>query len=101
VIRVKFYQNKEQKVKMTHSKSYVIFSPMNTILLVVQIALSLILVILILLQSNESSLGGAFGGDDSGGVAHTRRGIEKTIFQATIVFGIIFVVVSFVVFAIS
>jgi preprotein translocase subunit SecG len=74
---------------------------MNAILPIIQILLSLILVILILLQSNESSLGGAFGGSDDAGVAHTRRGIEKTIFQATFVFGIVFVVVSFVVFAIS
>ena len=74
---------------------------MNTTLLIVQIVVSVILIILILLQNNESSLGGAFGGDNSGGITHTRRGIEKTIFHATIIFGIVFVIVSFVIFTLS
>lgn len=86
---------------MTEISTCVIFSPMDTILLIVQMVLALVLIVFILLQSNESSLGGAFGGDDSGGIVHTRRGFEKTIFRATAVIGIIFVVVSFVIFALS
>ena len=73
---------------------------MNTLLAIVQIVLSLVLIVAILLQSSESGLGAAFGGDD-GGVKQTRRGIEKTIFQGTIVLAIVFIVVSFIVFAIS
>lgn len=74
---------------------------MNTTLSIIQIILSIGLVISILLQVNESGLGGAFGGDDSGTPAHTRRGFEKTLFKTTIVLAIAFIIVSFIVFALS
>ena len=58
------------------------------------------MVVGLLLQNSESGLGAAFGGDD-GGVTKTRRGAEKTLFNFVIVLAIIFVIVSFIVFAIS
>lgn len=74
---------------------------MNTILAIIQIVLSVTLVGAILLQNSESGLGSAFGGDDGGTTKTTRRGAEKFIFRGTIVLAIIFVAVSFAVFAIS
>lgn len=44
----------------------------------------------VLLQSRDSSLGGAFGGGDGGGY-RTRRGAERTIYYLTIVSGVVFV----------
>jgi protein translocase SecG subunit len=44
----------------------------------------------VLLQSRDSSLGGAFGGGDSGGY-RTRRGAERTIYYLTIAAGVVFV----------
>lgn len=73
---------------------------MHTILVIIQIILSVALIGAILLQNSENGLGSAFGGDD-GGVKTTRRGVEKTIFQGTILLAILFVIVSFIVFAIS
>lgn len=73
---------------------------MNIALSIIQIILSILLIVGILLQNSESGLGAAFGGDD-GGITKTRRGAEKTMFNAVIVIAIIFVIVSFVVFAIS
>jgi protein translocase SecG subunit len=62
----------------------------------IQIILSILLVIGILLQQSEASVGTAFGGGDSFSSGyHTKRGAEKAIFVFTIVIAIIFVAVAF------
>jgi protein translocase SecG subunit len=68
-----------------------------SILPYIQIALSIVLVVLVLLQRSEAGLGGAFGGGDgfSSGF-HTRRGLEKTLFIATIVVSCLFVATAFI-----
>ena len=48
----------------------------------------LIMSLLILLQTRGASLGAGLGG--AGEVNTTRRGTEKTIFQLTIVFAVVF-----------
>ena len=67
-----------------------------TILPYVQIVLSVLLVGSVLLQQTGSSLGGAFGGDNFSAGFHTRRGVEKFLFQATIVIAILFVLSTFI-----
>jgi preprotein translocase subunit SecG len=47
-----------------------------------------------LLQTKGSSFSGAFGGD-TGSINRTRRGLEKTLFQFTIVIGVVFSVIAF------
>jgi preprotein translocase subunit SecG len=74
---------------------------MNTVLAITQIILSVILIIAILIQHSESGLGETFGGGDSMSNVSTRRGVEKKVFQGTIVLAVAFVVLSFVVFVIS
>lgn len=64
---------------------------MQIALQVIQIILSITLIVLLLLQSKGAGLGGIFGGDS---IYRTRRGVEKTIFQATIILGIIFFVIA-------
>ena len=49
-----------------------------------QIVLAVLLVGAILLQQTSASAGGAFGGGDSLGGYHTRRGAEKMLFNMTI-----------------
>lgn len=61
----------------------------------IQIVLSLLLIGAILLQQSEAGLGGAFGGDSFSSGHHTKRGVEKTVFIATIVIAVLFVIVSF------
>ena len=56
----------------------------------VHVILSILLIIAILLQRNEAGLGAAFGGDTSG-PSFQKRGIEKTLFIATIVIALLFV----------
>ena len=56
----------------------------------VQIVLSVLLIGAIILQRTGASLGGAFGADNFSSGFHTRRGLEKTLFYATIALGILF-----------
>jgi len=65
---------------------------MREILPLVQIVVSIALVILILLQQRGQALGSAFGGE--GGFYATKRGIQKKIFWATVVFGALFIILA-------
>ena len=58
----------------------------------VQVVLSVLLMVCVLLQRTGASLGGAFGADNFSSGFHTRRGLEKTLFRATIVLAILFAV---------
>jgi len=66
---------------------------MTTILNILEIILGILLITAILLQSQGGGLGAAFGG--SGGIQTTKRGIEKTLYRATIVLAILFFGISF------
>jgi preprotein translocase subunit SecG len=43
------------------------------------------------LQARGSGLGSLFGGSDGGGITKTRRGLEKTLFQITVVLAFLFI----------
>lgn len=66
---------------------------MDTALNIVMIIVSVVLILVVLLQTKGSSFSGAFGGDTSS-IYRTRRGIEKTLFQFTIGIGALFVVLA-------
>jgi protein translocase SecG subunit len=62
-----------------------------------QIAIAAILVVCILLQRTGAQMGGAFGGSDNWSTAyHTRRGLERGLFIATVILGIIFALLSLI-----
>jgi len=61
---------------------------------IVQIILSIAVIFFILLQVRGAGLGSAFGGSSAGSVFKTRRGVERLIFNLTIVFVILFALVS-------
>jgi len=65
-----------------------------TFLLIAQIILGLALTVLIVVQTQNSGAGSVFGSDTT--VYRTRRGLEKTMYQATIVLSIIFVLLTMV-----
>jgi preprotein translocase subunit SecG len=67
---------------------------MQNIFLVAQIVLAVIITAFVLLQAQGSGLGSTWGG--GGETFHTRRGVEKVIFTATIVAIILFAGVSIV-----
>ncbi len=61
------------------------------ILTIINMVVMVALVIMVALQNKSAGLSNVFGG---GGVTTTRRGIDKWLFYATIVAGIIFVGLS-------
>jgi preprotein translocase subunit SecG len=61
---------------------------------IIQIILSLAVVGFILLQARGAGLGSAFGGSSGGSVFKTRRGVERLIFNLTIILVILFAAVS-------
>ena len=68
---------------------------METFLDIGLIITSIALIASVILQSKGGGLGGLVGGD-TGGIFSARRGIEKTLFQATIVLSIIFFILAIV-----
>lgn len=56
----------------------------------VQLTLSALIIVAVILQRTGASLGGAFGADNFTSGFHTRRGLERTLFYATIVLGVLF-----------
>ena len=62
---------------------------LDSILNVIAIASAALMVLLILLQSRGATLGAGFGA--SGELFTTRRGLEKNLYETTIVVAVIFV----------
>jgi preprotein translocase subunit SecG len=57
---------------------------------IIQIVISVVLVLVVLLQVR----GSGFGELGTQSVFRTRRGVEKTLFQLTIVLAVVFILVS-------
>ncbi len=72
---------------------------MNPFLAFGQIIVSAALIVAILLQSRGTGLSGTFGGDSA--VYRSRRGIERRLWQFTIILLILFVVFSLVSFVLA
>jgi preprotein translocase subunit SecG len=67
---------------------------MKTYFIIAQMILSVALTAALLLQVKGGGLGGIFGQADT--VYRTRRGVEKTLFQITIVLVVLFVAISLI-----
>ncbi len=61
----------------------------DTILQIVTIIAAVLMILAILLQQRGATLGAGFG--SSGELYTTRRGVDKSLFEATIVLAVIFV----------
>jgi preprotein translocase subunit SecG len=68
----------------------------NPILAIGQILLSVALVASILLQARGTGLSGTFGGDS--GVYRSRRGVERRLWQFTILLLVLFIIFALVSF---
>lgn len=64
---------------------------MSVYLNLAQIVVSVVLIGVVLLQTRNSGLGSAFGGDS---IYKTRRGLDRTLFQLTIVLSVLFGIIS-------
>ena len=67
---------------------------MQAYLNVAQIVLSIALILAILLQVRGGGLGGIFGQADT--VFRVKRGMEKTLFQLTIILVVLFIIVAII-----
>ncbi len=61
----------------------------DTILQIITVGSSILMILAILLQQRGATLGAGFG--SSGELYTTRRGVDKNLFEATIVLAVIFV----------
>lgn len=68
---------------------------MKTYLYLAQIVLAIAITVLVLLQAKNAGLSNIFGGGDMG-VYKTKRGVEKTLFNATIGLGIAFLLLALI-----
>ncbi len=66
---------------------------------IAQIVLSIALILTILFQVRGGGLGGIFG--QASTVFRTKRGVEKTLFQLTIILAVLFITISIVMLRIS
>jgi preprotein translocase subunit SecG len=71
----------------------------NAILSIGQILISIALIAAILLQARGTGLSGTFGGDSA--VYRSRRGVERRLWQFTIVLMVLFILFSVIGFASS
>lgn len=71
---------------------------MKSVVLFIHIAVSIGLIALILLQSSQGGLGSAFGGGDT---YRTKRGAERMVLIATVVFAALFLITSVTTFLIK
>ncbi|MCW5852064.1 MAG: preprotein translocase subunit SecG [Anaerolineae bacterium] len=67
---------------------------MLTFLYVAQILIALGVIALVMLQARSEGAGGMFGQGD--GIARTRRGVERTIFNLTIGFAALFLLIAII-----
>lgn len=67
---------------------------MEAALNIITILVAILLIMMIMVQTKGSSFGTGFGGGDS--MYTTRRGFEKTLFQATIGVGVFFVLLAII-----
>ena len=67
---------------------------MQTAFNVIQIIVSVALILVITLQVKGGGLGGIFGQADT--VYRTKRGLERRLFQLTIVLVVLFIIISIV-----
>lgn len=65
---------------------------MTLYLNIVQIIISVALIALAVIQSRSAGLGRMFGSDSP--IYRTRRGVEKTVYNVTIVLAVVFFITS-------
>lgn len=72
--------------------------PLAPYLSIAEIILAVALIVLVLLQSKGSDLGGFMGGTGDSGGYRTKRGVEATMHKVTIYFSILFFIITLLAF---
>jgi preprotein translocase subunit SecG len=69
-----------------------VYGLLTTYFNVAEIIISIILILVLLVQTRGAGFTGTFNSDSS--VFRSRRGVEKTLFQLTIALAVVFVIIS-------
>jgi len=69
---------------------------MNTILVIFHITITILLTIAIVIQTKGQGLSATWGG--TGASYHSKRGMEKVLFSATIALAVLFLITSLITF---
>ncbi|MCU0510367.1 MAG: preprotein translocase subunit SecG [Anaerolineae bacterium] len=69
---------------------------MEVYLYLAQIVLAIAIIAVVLIQLKDAGMSNMFGGGADMGVYKTRRGVEKTLFNATIILSAIFMILCVV-----
>ena len=72
---------------------------MQVYLNIAQIVIAVALILAIMIQVRGGGLGGIFGQPDT--VYRTRRGVEKTLYQLTVVLVVLFIAISIITLRVS
>jgi preprotein translocase subunit SecG len=83
------------------SEDFVLIQQWLPAIQIVEIILSIAVIFFILLQVRGAGLGSAFGGSSAGSVFKTRRGIERLVFNMTIIFVVLFAAIAVLVSALQ
>jgi preprotein translocase subunit SecG len=67
---------------------------MQDIFLYALVCISVGVSTLILMQQSDAGMGSLFGDNEDASISRTRRGLDKTIFNATIIFTSLFALIS-------
>jgi preprotein translocase subunit SecG len=70
--------------------------PVLVYLYLAQIVLAIAIIAIVLVQLKDAGMSNMFGGGGDMGVYKTRRGVEKTLFNATIILGSLFMLLCLV-----
>lgn len=74
---------------------------MTVYLYLAQIVLGIAIIAIVLIQAKDAGMSNMFGGSGDMGVYKTRRGVEKTLFNATIVLTAVFMILCLVTVKVS
>lgn len=66
---------------------------MQTYLNIAMIIVSVLMIVLVIFGARNSAVGNVFGGGDSP-VYHSRRGVERTLFNVTVWVAVVFFVLA-------
>jgi preprotein translocase subunit SecG len=87
--------------RLYESEEFVLIQQWLPAIQIVEIILSVAVIFFILLQVRGAGLGSAFGGTSAGSVFKTRRGVEKLVFNMTIIFVVLFAAIAVLVSALQ
>jgi preprotein translocase subunit SecG len=61
---------------------------------IIELIFGIAIILFVLLQTRSAGLGSAFGGSSAGSVFKTRRGVERLVFNLTVIFIVLWALIA-------